>query len=68
MTAGQMPDAGEDLCDDAPCYSLSVRVNGEPYASIEDPCGGIASVEVVQGGVGVGELIGGQWVVPECPP
>jgi hypothetical protein len=68
MTAGQIADAIEDLCDDAPCDPLSVRVNGEPYATIEDPCGGIASVEVVQGGVGVGELIGGQWVVPECPP
>ena len=68
MTAGQIADAVEDLCDDAPCDPLSVRVNGEPYATIEDPCGGIASVEVVQGGVGVGELIGGQWVVPECPP
>ena len=68
MTAGQIADAIEDLCDDAPCDPLSVRVNGEPYATVEDPCGGIASVEVVQGGVGVGELIGGQWVVPECPP
>jgi hypothetical protein len=68
MTAGQIADAIEDLCDDAPCDPLSVRVNGEPYATIADPCGGIASVEVVQGGVGVGELIGGQWVVPECPP
>jgi hypothetical protein len=68
MTAGQIADAIEDLCDDAPCDPLSVQVNGEPYATIEDPCGGIASVEVVQGGVQVGELIGGQWVVPECPP
>jgi len=68
MTAGQIADAIEDLCDDAPCDPLSVRVNGEPYATIEDPCGGIASVEVVQGDVPVGELIGGQWVVPECPP
>jgi hypothetical protein len=68
MTAGQIADAIEDLCDDAPCDPLSVRVNGQPYATIEDPCGGIASVEVVQGDVPVGELIGGQWVVPECPP
>ena len=68
MTAGQIADAIEDLCDDAPCDPLSVRVNGEPYATIVDPCGGIASVEVVQGDVPVGELIGGQWVVPECPP
>jgi hypothetical protein len=68
MTAGQIADAIEDLCDDAPCDPLSVRVNGEPYATIEDPCGGIASVEVVQGDVPVGELIDGQWVVPECPP
>jgi hypothetical protein len=68
MTAGQIADAIEDLCDDAPCHPLSVRVNGEPYATIEDPCGGIASIEVVQGDVPVGELIGGQWVVPECPP
>jgi hypothetical protein len=68
MTAGQIADAIEDLCDDAPCDPLSVRVNGEPYATIADPCGGIASVEVVQGDVPVGELIGGQWVVPECPP
>jgi hypothetical protein len=50
------------------CDPLSLRVNGEPYASITDPCGAIATVEVVQGGVGVGEFIGGQWVVPECPP
>jgi hypothetical protein len=55
-------------CDGGECDPLSVRVNGEPYATIEDPCGGIASVEVVQGDVPVGELIGGQWVVPECPP
>jgi hypothetical protein len=68
MTAGQIADAVEDLCDDAPCDPLSVQVNGEPYATIADPCGGIASVEVVQGDVPVGELIGGQWVVPECPP
>ena len=68
MTAGQIADAIEDLCDDAPCDPLSVQVNGEPYATIADPCGGIASVEVVQGDVPVGELIGGQWVVPECPP
>jgi len=53
------PDSGE-------CDPLSVQVNGELYATIEDPCAGVASVEVVQGDVPVGELIDGQWVVPEC--
>ena len=68
MTEGQVADAIADLCDDAPCDPLSVVVNGETYSTIADPCGATAQVEVVQGGVQVGELIEGQWVVPECPP
>jgi hypothetical protein len=48
------------------CDPLRVLVNGERYATIEDPCGGIASVKVVQGAVEVGELIGDQWVIPTC--
>jgi hypothetical protein len=50
------------------CDPLRVLVNNEPYATIEDPCGGIASVKVVQGAVEVGELIGDQWVIPTCDP
>jgi hypothetical protein len=67
MTEGQVADAIADLCDDAPCDPLSVVVNGQEYGSVEDPCGGTASVEVIQDGVQVGELIEGQWIVPACP-
>jgi hypothetical protein len=48
------------------CDPLSLRVNGEPYASIADPCGAIATVEVEQDGTAVGSLVGGVWVIPTC--
>jgi len=48
------------------CDPLSVRVNGEPYASITDPCGAIATVDVEQDGTAVGSLVGGVWVIPTC--
>jgi hypothetical protein len=48
------------------CDPLSVRVNGQPYASIADPCGAIATVDVEQDGTAVGSLVGGVWVIPTC--
>jgi hypothetical protein len=48
------------------CDPLSLRVNGEPYASITDPCGAIATVNVKQDGTAVGSLVGGVWVIPTC--
>jgi hypothetical protein len=48
------------------CDPLSVRVNGVPYASITDPCGAIATVDVEQDGTAVGSLVGGVWVIPTC--
>jgi hypothetical protein len=48
------------------CDPLSLRVNGEPYASIADPCGAIATVDVKQDGTAVGSLVGGVWVIPTC--
>jgi hypothetical protein len=53
------PDGGE-------CDPLSVRVNGETYGTVADPCGGIASVTVTQDGTEVGSLVGGVWVIPTC--
>jgi hypothetical protein len=48
------------------CDPLSLRVNGQPYASITDPCGAIATVDVEQDGTAVGSLVGGVWVIPTC--
>ena len=48
------------------CDPLSLRVNGQPYASIADPCGAIATVDVKQDGTAVGSLVGGVWVIPTC--
>ena len=48
------------------CDPLSLRVNGQPYASITDPCGAIATVDVEQNGAAVGSLVGGVWVIPTC--
>jgi hypothetical protein len=48
------------------CDPLSVQVNGVPYASIADPCGAIATVDVEQDGTAVGSLVGGVWVIPTC--
>jgi hypothetical protein len=67
--AGVADSGWTETCPtDEDCDPLSVRVNGEPYGTVADPCGGIASVTVTQGGVNVGSLVGGIWVVPECPP
>jgi hypothetical protein len=48
------------------CDPLRVLVNGEPYATIEDPCGAIATVKVAQDGTAVGSLVGDVWVIPTC--
>jgi hypothetical protein len=67
--AGVADSGWTETCPtDEDCDPLSVRVNGQTYGTVADPCGGIASVTVTQGGVNVGSLVGGVWVVPECPP
>jgi hypothetical protein len=68
--AGVADSGWTETCptDGDECDPLSVRVNGQTYGTVADPCGGIASVTVTQGGVNVGSLVGGVWVVPECPP
>jgi hypothetical protein len=56
----ECPSTGDE------CDPLSVRVNGEPYESVADPCGAIVTVDVVQDGTPVGSLVGGEWVIPSC--
>jgi len=58
----ECPSTGDE------CDPLSVRVNGEPYESVADPCGAIVTVDVVQDGTPVGSLVGGEWVIPSCDP
>jgi hypothetical protein len=65
--AGVADSGWTETCPtDTDCDPLSVRVNGQPYASIADPCGAIATVEVEQDGTAVGSLVGGVWVIPTC--
>jgi hypothetical protein len=65
--AGVADSGWTETCPtDTDCDPLSVRVNGETYGTVADPCGGIASVTVTQDGTEVGSLVGGVWVIPTC--
>jgi len=49
---------------DTSCDPLTINVNGELYAEVEDPCGSSSNIEVVdQNGDPVGSLVDGKWVV-----
>jgi hypothetical protein len=67
--AGVADSGWTETCPtDEDCDPLSVRVNGETYGTVADPCGGIATVTVTQDGTQVGSLVGGVWVIPTCDP
>jgi type 1 fimbria pilin len=47
-----------------PCADATFEINGIEVATI--PSGDTGSIQVLQGGLEVGELIAGNWIVPEC--
>jgi hypothetical protein len=47
-----------------PCADATFEINGIEVATI--PAGDTGSIQVLQGGLEVGELIAGNWVIPEC--
>jgi type 1 fimbria pilin len=47
-----------------PCADATFEINGIEVATI--PAGDTGSIQVLQGGLEVGELSGGNWVIPEC--
>jgi hypothetical protein len=48
-----------------PCEPATFEINSIEVATI--PAGDTGAIQVLQGGLEVGELSGGNWVVPPCP-
>lgn len=68
MRDSDMFEDVEMCCEsDLVCSPFTININGELYAQIPSPCGTIEEISVLQNGIPVGELIGGDWIVDPCP-
>ena len=68
IESGTEPSGGhiEVIVPNPACEPVTLEVNGIEIGS--EPSGGAFELSVEQGGIEVGSLVDGVWVVPECEP
>jgi len=62
LQSGQIPSGGNQIII-AP--DANITINGTAFGSV--PSGGLLDIPVQQDGNPIGSLVGGVWVIPDCP-